>query len=172
MSIFNSRRGGALVLAAAVAFGTLFGSHRSLNAERKKVEGQNSYVTKDLETRAATASNLYTVASRYLPEDGETMQSLRSDLDYLAEDPGDVMAYADLVSVARAVFSLLEDVTLSDQDAKYVANFEAQIESGVDTIARDPYTVAAREFNEQTLGAFPASVLGVLTGVRTLPVYQ
>ena len=57
-------------------------------------------------------------------------------------------------------------------DAKYLSGFEAQLESGVSTIARDPYTIMAAEYNDKTLQGFPANILGRLTGVKELPVYQ
>lgn len=172
MNFFNSRRAGALVLTAAVIFGVFFGSHRSLNGERKKVAGQNENVMMDLETRVGTAHNLCTVAGRYLPPDDEYLTALSGDLAYADEHPEDETAFADLVPAARAVIMKLKDAALSEQDARYLSNFETQIESGVDTISRDPYTAAARRFNEETLGGFPARILGALTGVKELPVYQ
>ena len=99
MEFLKTKRAGALVLAMSVVFGTLYGSHRSLTTVASKITAQNEMVLKDLQTRVGVAENLYTVAKRYLSH--EELAALRSDLDFLAANGNDVMAYADLTSAAR-----------------------------------------------------------------------
>ena len=171
MEFLKTRNGAALILAIAVAFGTLYGSRRSLTAEGKKITAQNEMVMKDLSTRIEIGENLYTVAGRYLS--GTDLDSLRQSLDFLAQNDADVMGYIDLAAIMRGVFYQMSTVdTLTEQDAKYLSGFEAQLESGVSTIARDPYTIMAAEYNDKTLQGFPANILGRLTGVKELPVSQ
>lgn len=175
MEFLKTRKAAALVLVLAVAFGTLYGSHRSLTAEANKIIAQNEMVMKDLQTRAAVGENLYTVASRYLS--GDQVAGLRHDLDYIAQSDASttegMMAYLDLMAVMRGVLFQMSSVTsVTTQDAQYLAGFEAQLESGVDTIARDPYTALAQKFNNETLRGFPASFLSKLTGVGPLPIYE
>ncbi len=171
MEFLKTKRAGALVLAMSVVFGTLYGSHRSLTTVASKITAQNEMVLKDLQTRVGVAENLYTVAKRYLSH--EELAALRSDLDFLAASGNDVMAYADLTSAAQGVlFQMAEVDEVTEPDRKYLSGFSAQLESGVSTIARDPYTTLAEEFNTVVLQRFPANVLHDLTGVEELPVYQ
>lgn len=170
MNFFKTRQGGAVVLAGAVAFGLLYGSHRTLSREAEKVTALNENVMNDLSVRRSTASNLYTVAQRYLSDGEKQMKRLAKDIE--DSQGGDPESLSQLVTSAQAVVERLEQEELSEQDARYLSGFRTQLLSGQDTIARDPYTTAARTYNETVLGSFPARVLGPLTGVKKLPVYQ
>ena len=122
MEFLKTKRAGALVLAMSVVFGTLYGSHRSLTTVASKITAQNEMVLKDLQTRVGVAENLYTVAKRYLSH--EELAALRSDLDFLAANGNDVMAYADLTLAARSVlFHMAEVDEVTEQDRKYLSGF-------------------------------------------------
>ena len=173
MNFLKTRGCAVLVLAAAVVGGTLFGAHRSLTAQADKITAQNEYVMKDLNTRVAVGSNFYTVASRYLPEDAPSMTALRDALDSLSEDVAAPEGQEALRRALDGISSLpggLDELT--EKDAEYVSGFQAQLRSVEDTLSRDPYNELAEQFNTETLGGFPASVLGKLTGVDALPVYH
>lgn len=173
MDFLKTRKAAAMILVLSVLFGALYGSHRSLMAISDRITAQNENVVKDLQTRVGVGENLYTVAGRYMDAQNASLVDLRYDLDYITGDPADAAAYADLTSVIRGVLSQMDTIpSVSEQDRKYLSGFSAQLESGVDTIARDPYTALAEEFNTKTMRAFPAKILGPLTGVRELPVYQ
>ena len=155
MRFLKSRSGAAVVLVFAVIFSTAFGARRSLMAVRDEiftlyVQGEKDdghSVSNDLFVRFNTGLNLCTVAERY---------SDRPEVEALSQ----------------VLIEKLNGAALSEQDAKYVAGFAQELESRAFTISNDPYTAAAKEFNETTLGSFPASVLGPLAGIRELPVYQ
>ena len=172
LKFLRSRAGAAAVLAFVVIFSTLFGSHRSLAAEAGKITAQNENVKKDLETRWAVGSNLYTVAGRYLDtgkgaialeELSTTLGLARASETKLKEDAKAVMGtlYQDqLLDALDGVLAELEHVELSAQDAQYVSGFRAQLESISYTLAHDPYNEGAAEFNATTLGSFPPACWG------------
>lgn len=173
MNFFKSRRGAAVVLVFVVIFSTLFGSHRSLAAEAGKITAQNQNVMKDLQTRAAVGANLYAVADRYLATDDFARNRLFSALRLLEEKGvAEPMGQQALLWAAELVFEALEGAELSGEEAKYLSGFQAQLKSIENTLSHDPYNALAEEFNNTTLGSFPASLLGPLTGVRDLPVYH
>lgn len=107
----------------------------------------------------ATCANLYTVASRYLPADNANLTDLKSNLDALSADVTDPFAQADLAVVAELVLNTLADEALSEQDAKYVSGFTAELQSRTLSIAKDPYNAQALDFNNHVLGTFPANLL-------------
>ena len=76
-------------------------------------------------------------------------------------------------ALAEQVLNELEQTDgLTEQDANYVTAFRSQLESYDMVIARNGYNDAARTFNEAVLGVFPANLLGGLTGIRPLEVYE
>lgn len=179
MSILKSRKAAFAITAGVMVASTLLGCHRSLAKERNTVLAvfeQGAYgdgigVGSDLGRQQDVCANLSTVARRYLPGDDADLKALDGFLDQRGDtqDPETVLKER---RTAQRVLEKLEEADLSDQDARYVSGFAAELESIALTIAADPYTQLARTFNQKTLGAFPASVLGPLTGVRALPVYQ
>ena len=181
MRFLKSRSGAAVVLVLAVIFSTVFGAHRSLRAVRDEiftlyVQGEKDdghSVSNDLFVRFNTGLNLCAVAERYSdrPEVEQAAKEL-SDLLYEKETEKDAAYYEAVEALSQVLIEKLNGAALSEQDAKYVAGFAQELESRAFTISNDPYTAAAKEFNETTLGSFPASVLGPLAGIRELPVYQ
>ena len=181
MKFLKSRGGAALVTALVVLCCAVFGMGRSLNAVRDHVwniliEGPNGdghSVLQDMEVRRNTASNLYTVAARYLDESSEEMRYLKAVPSLSAAASRDVFGVDRAVTAATdAVFQELEHVGLSEKDAKYVSGFRAELDSRAGAIARDPYFDQAIRFNTETLAAFPASLARTLKMVEPLPVYQ
>ena len=161
---------------AVVVLATLFGSHRSLNAVRKEalaVFEQGEYgggvgVRFDLNRRADACANLCTVARNNGLEGEASVQTLKSRVE--AFRAGDMTA--DLTGPAQAVIDLLDPVYLDQESRQDLADLKATLASISIKISRDPYTDLAWTFNYKTLSAFPANVLGGLTGVKPLPIYQ
>ncbi len=176
MKFLKTRKAAALALVLAVAFATLYGSHRSLNSWRSMYEANNYLVLKDLQTRVNVCQNLCTVAGRYLPEDDPARMKVEGTLRMLDPqgDPhgGEPGNYKRLSEQAQELIAVLETQPLTAQDAKYVSGFQAQLESLDFTIAHDDYNQMARRYNEEDLGSFPANVLAPLTGVGPLPIYE
>lgn len=176
MNFLKTRKAAVLILILSVAFGTLYGSHRSLNRWRSMYEANNTFVMKDLQTRVNVCQNLCTVAGRYLPDNDPGRMAVEGTLrmvdpkgDPHGREPGN---YKRLSEQAKELIGALEGQPLTDQDAQYVSGFKAQLESLDYTIAHDDYNQMAKRYNEEDLGAFPANVLAPLTGVGPLPIYE
>jgi len=186
LKLWKTRRGAAIVLAAAVLFGVWFGSGRSLNGLRgdavalfeRGEDGDGVGVKSDLEYRRTVCINLYTVACRYLDPEEAAMQYLDGAI-HMADPDGDrhgdllpASVYIRMDEKAEGLLDALAGEQVSEKDDQYLTGFAAELESIRGVIRHDPYTAAAQEFNEEVLTAFPASFLRVLTGVEELPVYQ
>ena len=176
MEFLKTRKAAAIVLILSVAFGTLYGSHRSLNKWRSVYEANNYLVMKDLQTRVNVCQNLCTVAGRYLPDNDPQWMTLEGTLrmvdpkgDLHGQEPGN---YKKLSDQAKTLIGVLETQNLTAQDAQYVSGFKAQLESLEFTIAHDDYNQMAKRYNEENAGSFPANILGPLTGVGPLPIYE
>ena len=180
MAFLKSRRGAVVVTVLVILFSVVFGAHRSLTSLRSDAlevfetgaYGDGHSVKGDLEARRATCDNLYTVASRYLPADNANLTDLKSNLDALSADVTDPFAQADLAVVAELVLDTLADEALSEQDAKYVSGFTAELQSRTLSIAKDPYNAQALDFNNHVLGTFPANLLRHVAFVSPLPTYR
>ena len=161
---------------AVMVLATLFGSHRSLNAVRREALGvfaQGEYgdgigVKSDLERRANACANLCAVARNSGLEGEASVQTLKSRVE--AFRAGDTTA--DLSGPAQEVVDLLSDTDLDQESRKDLSDLKNTLASISDKVRRDPYTDLAQTFNTKTLAAFPANVLGGLTGIKPLPVYQ
>ena len=161
---------------AVVVIATLFGSHRSLNAVRKEAlsvfaqgaGGDGIGVKSDLERRADACANLCAVARNSGLENEASVQTLKDRVE--AFRAGDTTV--DLSGPAQAVMDLLDPVYLDQESRRDLSDLKATLASISDKIRRDPYTDLAWTFNHKTLSAFPANVLGGLTGVKPLPIYQ
>lgn len=175
---FQSYQAAAGILAAVVVLSILFGSHRSLTAERNKVEalftagtdGSGYSIATDLSDSLTVAVNLLTVAGRYL--DAPSLEGLQESCGQLeAALFGDSIAsaydgYQRLSEEAQTVISSLEECPLSDKDAQYVRGFQADLLARADSIKYSDYNQQVDQFNQQVLGRFPANFLGKLTFVR------
>ena len=173
MKFLKSHTGAMVVLAAAVVLSVLLGSHRSLTAERAKVEAQFEPIAGDLQDCLDITANLLTVAGRYL--DTSELAALEGSRNMLSDWHGissAYTAYTGLQAEAGAVLERLEGCQLSEKDAQYVRGFRADLASEADTIARDGYNTAAETFNRTVLGAFPANVLSRLTFVAGAELFQ
>ena len=166
-----------LVLIAVIIAAVLGGSHRSLAAKRADVAellvtgtGQDGSILEDRRTQLEICANTAAVAERYLDA------SLVSDLRQAAQSAlaSDTLeGYDTARALAEQVLNELEQTDgLTEQDANYVTAFRSQLESYDMVIARNGYNDAARTFNEAVLGVFPANLLGGLTGIRPLEVYE
>lgn len=186
----KSRKTAIAFTAVAVVASTVLGSHRSLAALRRGVEktafsgadGSGYSIAGDMQEICNIAHNLHTVGKKYLPENDKRLADLlmavedvETDRDWmLAKRPvaDRKIALAELTACCDVVQMALKDVGVSEADSAYLAGFEVDLDSYLDTISRDPYNQLARQFNEETLDKFPANVLGFLTGIRPLETFD
>ena len=161
---------------AVMVIATLFGSHRSLNAVRKEAlsvftqgaAGDGVGVRSDLENRANACANLCAVARNNGLEGEGSVVALKSLVEQFRAGDLD----APLAEGAQAVIDLLDPAYLDRESRQDLSDLKATLTSIAMKISRDPYTDLAWTFDHKTLSAFPANVLGGLTGVKPLPIYQ
>ena len=177
MSGFKKRSVAVTVLILVIVIAVVGGSHRSLAAERRQVEallqtgtGEDGSILEDRRRQMEICSNTAAVAERYL--DASLVQDLR-EAAQTALSSDTLQGYDRARTLAEEALDELEQMDrLSQQDADYVASFRSQLESYDIVIVRNGYNDAARRFNEDILGRFPAKVLGSLTGIQPLEVYE
>lgn len=185
MNIFRSRKTAIAVTAVCVLASTILGSHRSLAAVRRGVEatidqgadGSGFSIGNDLSEACAIAANLHTVAGKYIAQthsgDLESLLAAREKLEKAKTTAEKKAAFQTLSAQCRRVQQALSGLSgVSEADRTYLSGFRVDLEAIADTIQRDPYNDLAREFNDQTLKRFPASVLGKLTGVKPLETFD
>lgn len=168
------------VLGAVVIVGTIFGSHRSIAAERGKVEKlaytqvNGGSIQSDLDQAADIAANLATMGEKYhlsreaLDPLGFAAIALRQG-DDLSEKKA---AFDTLATEGYAVVEQLRQAELTEKDAGYVEEFWTDLVAASHRMSYDDYNAHAVAFNENILGKFPANALGGLTRVKNLPVFE
>ena len=177
MELLKKRSTAAVILILVIVLSVVGGSHRSIAAERNKVEvlletgtGKDGSILEDQRRQTQICANLASVAERYL-ETGLVQNLQNAAQAALSSDT--LQGYDQVRTLAKEMLETLEQMDcLSQKDADYVRSFQSQLESYDLIIARNGYNDAARSFNEKVLGTFPANLLGRLTGIHPLEVYE
>lgn len=168
------------VLCGVVVIGTLFGSHRSLAAERKTVEKlaylqQNGgSIQTDLSDAADVAANLATLGEKYFPGQ-EEVSLLKASVSALRNASGltdEFEALEDLSTRSYVLVERLRQADLSEKDASAAEGLYTDLVAAFHRMSYDDYNAHAVHFNQKILGCFPANLLGGVTGVRALPVFE
>lgn len=180
MAFFKNRKVAAILMVVLILGSALGGAKRSLEKLRQEAEqvfyqgadGDGLGIQNDLDERAKLAYNLVTVAKRCLPEDRqEITQTLaaRDALLYAKDIHEKYRANLELTEATEALYQAMEG--LSADDEKFRIRLHTDLQSRNDTISHDPYNRTAEEFNRK-LDAFPANLLGGLTGVKDAPLFR
>ncbi len=170
------------ILALTLVFGTLFGSWRSLTAERRDATeafyvgtDQSGYgIATNLDLRVEYARNLCKIAARYdASAETTAVEDACSALES-AESFGDKYeANNTLTDAVDALDLTLQNLSLSQEDESYRKSLTADIasyEMKIDKLATD-FNAEIRQFNDHILGGFPANIFGGLTGINEVEEY-
>lgn len=174
----KKRQTAALILAAVVILGTVFGCLRSVSAQRNTVLNEFNRdvgIATDLNTRYDSSYDLVTVAYRYLDTDDPAVTAVLEARNVMENAKTTEEKYAANLQLTEATAALddkMQTSGLSDKDEGYRGAIMAELESRNSTISHDPYNDLARKFNEKVLGAFPASVITSLFNVSKLAVFR
>ncbi len=182
MNIWRNNKFAFVAMLVMIIAGTLIGSHNTLAGMREEgaavfvagIKGDGIGIQGDLSERDAAAYNMVTIARKYLPEDNAVIQQvIKARADLAAADSVAEKAKADkaLESAVKDLHQVLAAAKLSAQDEKYPQRIYTEFRSRGDTISHDPYNQVAADFNKK-LSAFPAGLLGGLTGVKPLELFQ
>ncbi|MCL1805591.1 MAG: LemA family protein [Clostridiales bacterium] len=182
MSIWKDKRFAICVMILMIAAGTLIGSHNSLAGKRDKaavvftmgVRGDGISIQGDLRERDGAAYNMVVVARKYLPEDNALIQNVliaRGELEVAATVGAKSAANRKLETAVKDLYDVLSVTELSGQDERYPRQLYTDFRSRGDSIGHDPYNQEAAAFN-RVLSGFPAGLLGGLTGVKPLELFD
>ena len=158
-SMFKSYKTAVIVLTIVVIVSILMGSHRSLTAERNKVEAlfttgtdNSGYsIATDLSDSLTVTTNLMTVAGRYMDNTSlEALQGSCNELEAALDENthyysiGNASrAYQRLTEEADAVMTALESQSLTEKDAQYVRGFRADLLARADSIKFSDYSLTS-----------------------------
>lgn len=128
----------------------------------------------DLRELAAQCYNVTVVAQRYLPEDdpriAAVLQSREALLD--ADSPKEKHRAAEELTAAAAILgSAVEIQNPQAQDLELLHKTLINIDSTLSLTKNNSYNASAAYFNK-ALRRFPANILGPLTGVAPLELYE
>lgn len=182
MNIWRKNSVAIAMMILMIAAGTLIGSHNTLAGMREKTaaifvmgaKGDGIGVQGDLKEREGTAYNMVVIARKYLPEDNALIQNVLAASESLASAAGvkkKAAADKELERAVKDLFDVLNGMALTEQDARYPQKLYTDFRSRGETISHDPYNQAAAAFN-RTLSGFPAGLLGGLTGIRPLELFE
>ena len=182
MNIWKRNSFAIAAMVLMIAVGTLAGSHNTLMGMRNKastifiagVRGDGIGIQGDLREREGKAYDMVMIARKYLPEDNALIQNVlkaRDALNAASTVKGKAAANRALETAVKDLFDVLSGMTLSESDARYPQSLYTNFRSRGDTIGHDPYNAAAAGFND-VLAGFPAGVLGGISGVQPLELFE
>ena len=184
MDVFKKRSTAFVILVIVLVFGTLFGVHRSVGAETKKIEAMfydGVYIEEDdytqrsiaelLDVRATDALGLVTIANHYdaLAELADSLRQSRlalMDADTIA---GKYEANVKMQSAYEALYDALISQSLTDSEQAAAQSYAETLDGAQSVIQSSTYNDAVASFREE-LGAFPVNLLKNPAFV-TLPEY-
>ena len=118
-------------------------------------------IAHDLDVMVQVSHNLVTVARRYLPADDEyifAVEAARGQLNITKNMRDVYQNSAALIECADALINRLEGMAVSEQDARYLRGFAADLRSSEVTISLSPYNAYVEAYNELLTG-FPGGMI-------------
>jgi LemA protein len=179
---WRDSRFAAIVMALLIVSGSLLGAGKSLRGLKNAADaafysgvGSSGFsIQRDLDERVISATNLITVARRYLPESDGALQSFVKARDDLAGANGireKFDANVKLSAAAADLVSRAEREPLDDRDAAYLRSIPVDMQSRNDTISRDGYNDFAAQYND-TLSRFPANFFAAVLGIGKAELFR
>lgn len=183
MTFLKNKKVAVILCVLLVLVAVLFGSFRSLNAQRNKalsvyINGDETglSILSNLNSISEYTSTLLKTASVYYSDSDEVYAELKTLYETLQtsnrNDPA--VNGATLTSLMSTCTLLQTDYQnrsdVSEQDAKTMTRSINDIISMKDQIRHSSYNQLATAFN-QTLEGFPAGLLSSLTGVQVLALF-
>ncbi len=179
--LLKNRKVAVGITIVIVILATIFGSHRSMEAEaysieRYFIEGDDGYsIQRDLDTRIGLAQNLLVVAERNLDSNDLAMAELQEAIMQMGEADTvkeKAIANQQLTAATERMNLVLEECDLSSTDDRYRQQIRIDLASCNQTISHDPYNAMVAQYNNEVLGRFPANVLKMVNGVQELETFD
>ena len=185
MKLFKKRGFAWCIAAIAIVRSILFGSYRSLNAQAKKVTNQfyngvydqkqdytQPSINSQLDKCIDAAMGVLSITNHYenLINESSLLREARQallDADTIGEK---FKANTALKFAYDSAVSALEKVSLSESDASALESYRSTFDGAQGVIEKSLYNEQVEKFENYTISAFPAGILGGITGV-TYPEY-
>ncbi len=147
---------------------------KALRVYRAGVDGSGIGVCTDLGKRVECANNLASLAGSYKVGE-EVISEINKAASVLDAGESSMSGFSrantDLTRAVESLYTILENASLSEKDAKYALSEYKEFTSRALTMSRDSYNNEADTFNA-ILGRFPASIVAKLTRVNALPLFR
>lgn len=181
-------RTAAAIMVLSIVVSMPLGVNRSFTRLRDEVQGEYYYdstgyaIWEGVDTCESCAKNMITVAKNYTEQNPE-LSKLIANLEYSTQVSENTYefedktyteirdAVTDMVNDARALYDALQEVELSEKDAKYPRQLIADIDAECDKMARSSYNEEAQSYNEK-LSMFPASELRKIARVDYMATFN
>ncbi|MBQ8510281.1 MAG: LemA family protein [Clostridia bacterium] len=181
MKILQKQPVALLIMVVVIVLSCLLGCRRSLLALRQDVEdcfyngeeGDGFSIQADLEYVGGTASNLKTVALRYISADDPAVVRLteaRNALTAAKDIPGKYAAATELSDAVQVLYDSLDPSKMTSTDKNYRASLYDDISSAMQRISHNEYNDRAREFNA-ILDGFPANLIVRIVHIDPIQLY-
>lgn len=175
-----------LIVALVCVIATVFGAHRSVAAQGRKVEaafyngvdGTGYSISELLTDRAEYADKLVSLAGQYehaaLANAAEACGNAAEDVRRAAGPEACEAANNELTNCIGALDLQLQTISLSELHERYRSEYVTELASYNQKISHltADYNALVREFNEEILGGFPLGMLARLTGVKPAEEYN
>jgi len=181
MDALHNRVVAVILCALIVAASSVVGGGMTLGQLRAQTEAVftlgsqgGAGIQADLNEIAAQSFNITVIAGRYLQPDYPgilRVHGARHALNDAGSPREKHRAVQEVLGAANMLRSTLDSLDLSVQDQNLLASCMVEINSRLVLIASSPYNQAAFSFN-QTLGRFPANILGRAAGIRPLELFE
>lgn len=157
-----------------IVAGLFVGAYRGWNAERAEVSAAYQSLEEMLVTRAETAANILTVASRHLDAGDEQMKAVAAERDTLKNKNKGMKEKADAnARLSADANALLQKLTALDtvkndaRDNMYVtAMLPQMLDDSGKYIAQTAYNQAAQAFNKRFGDNFISGTLARVLGIK------
>jgi hypothetical protein len=187
MAIFKKHSTACIVAALIIVFGTLFGVHRSVEAQTRKIEAMfyDGVYLKDekytqpgigeqLDARATAALGLVTVGAQFgddhnMPELTDALRQARLALMDAETIPEKYLANKTMQSAYEALYLEIMRYDLTGTTLAAVQSYAETFDGAQSMIDRSAYNDAVSSFRQE-LRAFPVGILRNLAYV-TVPEY-
>lgn len=130
-------------------------------------------IENDLAVRAETATALATEAGNSGIDEAlvSAVRQAAADLSAATGISAKYRANAALDEAVDALAAQIKTASISQAEKETLGRYSAELRSRADTIRRDVYNEKAAQFND-SLSAFPASFIAMISGVGPVELFQ
>lgn len=181
MKVLKNEKYARLITIAVVILATIFGVHKSVNREARKIEDQfysgvyvedENYtqpsIAAQLERRTNTALGIVTVSEKYdeAASAAKELDTKRQQLMEAESITDKYLANTELQSAYEQLREVLEGCSLSQRDKDGLDKYYSTMDGAQGIVSSSYYNMSVSRFINGTLGAFPVNILKYVSFVH------